>query len=230
MLRRAVALAAICVALAVLASSEQLHTALVSVLAAGEQVIQSHPFLGGTLFVLFAAVSAMVAFASVAIVVPVAVFTWGQGLSVLMLWVGWILGGACSYGIARYLGRPVVHWLTAEAGLRRLESHVKPDTPLSLVLLLQLALPSEIPGYLLGLVRYPFARYLAALALAELPYAVATVLLGASFLDRRSFLLLFIGLVLVASSLFAFQRLRRHLKDAAQTHGKSAPSVPQDSK
>ena len=145
-------------------------------------------------------------------IVPVAVYTWGQATSILLLWFGWMLGGVFAYGIARLLGHTVVRWLTAEAGLKRLESRISRSTPFSLVLLLQLALPSEIPGYLLGLVRYPLFRYLAALALAELPYAIATVLLGASFLERRSYLLLALGLVLVAGSLFAFQRLRGRLR------------------
>ncbi|MEQ1580939.1 MAG: VTT domain-containing protein [Steroidobacteraceae bacterium] len=209
--RRAVALVVLCLALAAVASSEDLHAALLDVLKEIEQIIQGHPILGATVFVVFAAVSAMIAFVSVAVVVPVAIYAWGQGVTILLLWLGWILGGLCAYGIARYMGRSVVRWLTAEAGLKRLESAVNSQTPLSLVLLLQLALPSEIPGYLLGLVRYPLPRYLAALALAELPYALATVLLGASFLERRSGVLLAVGLVLVASSLFAFQRLRRRL-------------------
>ena len=210
--RRAVALVLLCVALAAVASSEALHSALLSVLDASEQIIRVHPVLGATLFVLFAAVSALIAFVSVAVIVPVAVYTWGQATSILLLWFGWMLGGVFAYGIARLLGRTVVRWLTAEAGLKRLESRISRSTPFSLVLLLQLALPSEIPGYLLGLVRYPLFRYLAALALAELPYAIATVLLGASFLERRSYLLLALGLVLVAGSLFAFQRLRGRLR------------------
>jgi uncharacterized membrane protein YdjX (TVP38/TMEM64 family) len=209
--RRAAALVVLCMVLAAVASSEELHAALLEVLKAIELIIEGHPILGATVFVIFAAISAMIAFVSVAVVVPVAIYTWGQGISILLLWFGWILGGALAYGIARYLGRSVVRWLTAEAGLRRLESTVNSQTHFSLVLLLQLALPSEIPGYLLGLVRYPLRRYLAALALAELPYALATVLLGASFLERRSWALLAVGLVLVAGSLFAFQKLRRRL-------------------
>jgi uncharacterized membrane protein YdjX (TVP38/TMEM64 family) len=216
--RRAVALVLLCILLAAVASSESLHAALLSVLAAGEQIVRTHPVLGATLFVVFAAASAMIAFVSVAIVVPIAIYTWGQGPTILLLWLGWILGGACAYGVARYLGRGVVRWLTADAGLKRLESVVNDRTPFSLVLLLQLALPSEIPGYLLGLVRYPLARYLFALAAAELPYAFATVLLGASFLERRGGMLLAIGLVLVAGSLLAMGRLGRRLK--------SGPEVP----
>ncbi len=221
--RRAVALVVLCVVLAAVASSEDLHAALLEVLKTTELIIRGHPFLGATVFVVFAAVSAMIAFVSVAVVVPVAIYTWGQGISILLLWLGWILGGAFAYGIARYLGRSVVRWLTAEAGLKRLESTVNTQTPFSLVLLLQLALPSEIPGYLLGLARYPLPRYLAALALAELPYALATVLLGASFLERRSWVLLAVGLALVAGSLFAFQKLRRRLK--ADLDPQDAPSV-----
>lgn len=209
--RRAAALVALCGLLAAVASSESLHAALLEVLKAIEQIIEGHPALGATLFVCFAAVSAMIAFVSVAVVVPVAIYAWGQGVTILLLWLGWILGGALAYGVARYMGRSVVRWLTAEAGLKRLESAVNSKTPFSLVLLLQLALPSEIPGYLLGLVRYPLPRYLVALAVAELPYALATVLLGASFLERRSGVLLAVGLLLVAGSLFAFQRLRRRL-------------------
>lgn len=220
--RRAVALTALCIVLAAVASSETLHAALLDVLEAGEQIIRLHPILGATLFVVFAAVSAMIAFVSVAVVVPVAIYTWGQGVTILLLWVGWILGGAFAYGIARYLGRSVVRWLTAEAGLKRLESAVNGKTPFSLVLLLQLALPSEIPGYLLGLVRYPLYRYLAALAVAELPYAMATVLLGSTFLERRSGLLLAIGLCLVAGSLFAFRKLKHRLKADAQAASEPA--------
>jgi uncharacterized membrane protein YdjX (TVP38/TMEM64 family) len=221
-----VALVLLCLALAAVASSEDLHAALLDVLKKIEQVIQGHPILGATVFVVFAALSAMIAFVSVAVVVPVAIYTWGQGVSILLLWLGWVLGGVLAYGIARYMGRSVVRWLTAEEGLKRLEAKVNTRTPFSFVLLLQLALPSEIPGYLLGLVRYPLPRYLVALALAELPYAFATVLLGASFLERRSWVLLAVGLVLVAGSLFAFQNLRRQLGTGAAPKGD--PSVDED--
>ena len=142
--------------------------------------------LGVVLFIVGAALSAMLAFVSVAVFLPVAVFTWGEPLSILLLWIGWILGGAFTFLIGRYLGRPVVQWLTAEALLARLERHVGPSTPFSLVLLFQFALPSEIPGYVLGLVRYSFAKYLLALGLVELFYAVLMVEIGAGFVERRA--------------------------------------------
>lgn len=209
--RRAGFLALLCIALAALASSADVHRALLAVLEASREVIAARPVAGALLFVLLSAVSAMFAFVSIAVVIPVAVYVWGNALSLVLLWAGWILGGAVAYGIARYLGRPVVRWLTDRA-LGKIERYVGPATPFRVVLLLQLGLPSEIPGYVLGLVRYPFGRFLLALALAELPYTIATVYLGAGFVSARVGLVLAIGFALAGLSLGAFYLLRRHLR------------------
>lgn len=210
--RRAAILALLCVALAALAASATLHAALLEVLVASKDVIVGHPVQGALLFVLLAAVSAMFAFVSIAIIVPVAVFAWGAPLSMLLLWLGWILGGTTAYGIARFLGRPVVRWLTAATTLRRVERRLHADTPFSLILLFQLGLPSEIPGYVLGLARYPFGKYLLALALAELPYTIATVYLGAGFVGAQSGVVLAVGLSIATLSVGAFYFLRKRMR------------------
>jgi uncharacterized membrane protein YdjX (TVP38/TMEM64 family) len=207
--RRAAILVLLTMGLAALAASDALHAALIDVLAASDTIIHSHPVLGAVLFVVFAAASAMLAFMSVAVFLPVAVFTWGEPLSILLLWIGWILGGACSYGVGRFLGRAVVNWLTAEPVLRRLETHIGPRTPFGLVLLFQFALPSEIPGYVLGTVRYSFPKYLLALGLVELLYTVAVVQLGASFVERRSGVILAIGIAVVLVSVVALYLWRK---------------------
>jgi len=200
--------------LAAVAASGSLHAALLDVLAASKDVIVENPVLGALLFVLLAAVSAMFAFVSIAILVPVAVYVWGEPLSMLLLWVGWIMGGAAAYGIARLLGRRFVQWLTTDSALNRLEHRLRPDTPFSLILILQLGLPSEIPGYLLGLVRYPFGRYLLALAIVEVPYTIAAIYLGAGLVDARGGLVLAIGLSAVALSVGAFYVLRKRMRAA----------------
>jgi uncharacterized membrane protein YdjX (TVP38/TMEM64 family) len=212
--RRAAVLAASCIVLAAVASSSTAHGLLLRVLDATHSIIQQHAVLGAITFVALAAVSAMLAFLSAAVVVPAAVYAWGAPASIGLLWLGWILGGIATYAIGRYLGRRAVHWLTAERGLRRLEQHLSADTPLWLITLVQLALPSEIPGYVLGLVRYPLARYLIALAVAELPYTVATVYLGSSFVEGRSGLILAIGVVLVLGSVCALHVARQVMAEA----------------
>lgn len=210
--RRAVLFVLLCVALAVLAGSETTHAALIQLLDEIEPVMASQPVRGATLFVLFAAVSAMVAFVSIAAVVPVAVYAWGPFSCIVLLWVGWILGGIVAYSLGRFFGRPVIKWLTPDSdALQELERRVRRDTPFGLVFLSQLALPSEIPGYVLGLVRYPPRLFLLSLSLAELPYTVATVWLGESFVQGRSGLVLSVGTAVAALSLITFYALRRQL-------------------
>lgn len=211
MWRRAVALGLLCVALAMLARSDVLHTALLELLTVCQQVITGHSVTGALLFVGLAALSAMLAFVSVAVMVPVAVYTWGEPLSAALLWSGWLLGGVMAYSIGRFLGRTMATWLTATVDLRRLERYLQRDSAFLLVLLLQLALPSEIPGYVLGLMRYHPGRYLLSLGLAELPYALLTIHLGASFVERHSGVVLGVGLLLLALSISAFALLRRRL-------------------
>jgi uncharacterized membrane protein YdjX (TVP38/TMEM64 family) len=207
--RRAIVLALLCGVLAVAAASADLHAALMVLLQAGGEIIARHPVLGALLFVALAALSAMLAFVSAAVVVPMALYVWGAPLCMLLLWLGWILGGACAYGVGRLLGRRVVAWLTMQAALERLEQRIRRGAPFGLIVLFQFALPSEIPGYVLGMARYHFGRYLLALALAELPYAVLTVLLGENFVARRSAMVLAAGVGLVIVGVGAYYLLRK---------------------
>ena len=57
-----------------------------------------------------------------------------------------------------------------------------------------------------------FGRFLAALAIGELPYTVATVWLGAGFVTARSGVVLAVGLAIAALSVGAFHLLRRRLR------------------
>lgn len=208
--RRALLLALLVAALALVTSSDTLHSILLRLLTAAEAIIAAHPIWGASLFVLLSALSAMLAFLSTAVIVPVAVYTWGEPLSLLLLWTGWALGGICSYGIGRSLGRQVVTALTSGAALAY-GDQISRKAPFGLVFLFQLGLPSEIPGYVLGLVRYQFSKYVLALGLAELPYAVATVYLGASILERRIPVLLGLGAAVALLSTWAFHTLHKRL-------------------
>jgi len=209
--KRALVPVLLCAALAIVASSDALYSGLLWLLTSAEAIIKTHPVSGILLFVVFAALSAMLAFVSAAVITPVAIHTWGEPLSMLLLWSGWTLGGVCAYGVGRFLGRPAVTSLTSTAALARWEDRISTRAPFGLVLLFQVALPSEVPGYVLGLLRYRFAKYVLALALAELPYAVTTIYLGASFIERRIPAFLGLGIVVVLFSVWAFYTLQKRL-------------------
>ena len=72
-----------------------------------EGVINEYPVAGAVVFFALSAASAMLAFASSAILVPPATEVWGQPVTFLLLWGGWTAGAITAYGIGR-LARPLV--------------------------------------------------------------------------------------------------------------------------
>ncbi len=206
--KRVALLILLVVGVAALASSDTLHSWLLEWVRWTEAIIHVSPVLGKILFVVFAAISALAAFVSSAVLVPVAVLAWGKAVSMLLLWTGWMLGGCCAFGLSRYLGRKVATWFISRSSFMAYEQLIPPEAPFGLILLFQTALPSEVPGYLLGLARYPFRKYLAALAISELPYAVATIYLGEGFLQRRMWLLIATGVGMAAFSGWTLYWLR----------------------
>lgn len=207
--RRALLLLAAAAALALIASTDWIHSRLLTLFSTLESFIRQHPGLGLPAFLGFGAASAMLAFVSSAAIVPVGVLVWGQAACAALLWTGWILGGIGSYTLSRYMGRPAVEKLGAASAVERFSTRLSRETPFGVVVLVQLALPSELPGYVLGLSRYSFWKYLAALAIAEVPYAVATVYLGSSFLHGRALPLIAAGGALALFSAWALYKLRQ---------------------
>jgi uncharacterized membrane protein YdjX (TVP38/TMEM64 family) len=191
----------------VLILARPVHEWLLGLIAGAEHLIEGRAALGMAIFVALAALSAMLAFVSSALLVPVAVYAWGPGMCFLLLWTGWFLGGLLAYAAGRYLGRPVVEALVSPAGVARYEAWVEPGSSFVPVFLLQLAMPSDVVGYLFGLVRCRPAVFAAALALAEVPYALAAVYLGVSFLNRRLIPLIALGAIGALIGIVALRRL-----------------------
>lgn len=209
--RRVLLVAAMAGLLALVLFAEGAHQAVARMGSTIAGLERAHPALAVVLVLGFTALSAMLAFVSTAVIAPFMAATWGAPLAGLLLWGGWLLGGALAYTIGRTLGRPVIHRLAPPALLQRYETFVTRHANFGLVLLFQLALPSEVPGYLLGLVRYPFARYCLSLALAELPYAVATVYLGAGVMERKVALVAAAGVAAALLSTLTYRVLHRRL-------------------
>jgi uncharacterized membrane protein YdjX (TVP38/TMEM64 family) len=199
-------------ALAFVASADVLYEALRGLTDAAAPLVRAHPVAGALAFIAVSALSAMLAFFSGTVLVPVAVEAWGVGATITYLWIGWIIGGITAYTLARVAGRPLVASVLSADALVRYEATVSRTAPFSLVLLLQLGLPSEIPGYLVGLARYPLWKYLVALSIAELPWAVGTVLMGTTLLERRVPVLVAVGLAAAALSGTTFWQLHRRLQ------------------
>ena len=201
-------LAGVCI-VAAAAASDPLHELTARAVAAAESVIAGHRIAGAIVFCLLAATSAMMVFFSTAVITPIAVDAYGTTVTLLLLWIGWIAGGITAYAIGRFLGPPVVRRFVDEKHLRAYEQRAERMVRLRHVFLFQLAVPSEIPGYVLGLAHCRFRTFVAGMALAELPFAAGAVYLGESFLEGNYLLLLAIGVAGIALSWFAFHLSHR---------------------
>jgi uncharacterized membrane protein YdjX (TVP38/TMEM64 family) len=190
-----------------IAGTETLLNKSHEIIMLAESASTGYPLLGRLLFILLAVGSAMFAFFSSAILTPIGVYAWGAAETFVLLWIGWLIGGMVSFMVGRYLGRSVVSSLLGESRLSTWEAQVGRHTKFIHILLFQAAVPSEIPGYVLGILRYRFSFYLAALALTELPYALGAVILGESFLKGESLMFFVIGAGTILLSLIAYQAL-----------------------
>lgn len=209
---RVVVIVVACVSAALLLSVDWVYEGLQRLLADAEPLISAHPLLGILVFVLLSAVSAMLAFFSSALLVPAAVYSWGNTLTVGLLWLGWLLGGMFTYSLGRGLRRPPGEQDGPPSRFAAYLPKVAAEIKFPLVLLWQLALPSEIPGYLCGYLRVPFRVYVSALAVAELPYAIGAVLLGESVVNRKLGWLVALGVVGATIGFFLVRMLHRRLE------------------
>lgn len=208
---RVFAIVVLCVTAAMLLSVDWVFDGMERLLMEAEPIIASHPVIGAVVFVLLSALSAILAFFSSALLVPAAVFAWGNVLTVCFLWLGWMLGGLFAFAV----GRGLRSHKGGESRLPgRLEAYlpgVTQDISFPMILLFQLALPSEIPGYLCGFLGVPLRRYFGAMALAELPYAVGAVLLGETVVNRQIGWLVALGVVGAVLGFLLIRALHRRL-------------------
>jgi len=99
--------------------------------------------------------------------------------------------------IGRYFGASVAAAIIGEEKIADWEWQFSGRARFRHTLLFQATVPSEIPGYVLGIIRYPFPMYLAALAITELPYAIAVIYLEDSFLEGKVYALIIAGIAVI---------------------------------
>ncbi len=173
-----------------------------------EAIMSDHPITGAAVFFLFAAISAMLAFTSSVVLVPSANLVWGKLITFLLLWGGWIVGAMAAFGIGK-VARPLLVRLGYQEKLEKYQQLVSRRMGFWTTVLFCIAVPSEIPGYLLGGLRYPFLKFLAAIALAESIYAFGIVIAGQSLVAAKPLPLISMIAVLVIILISARLLLRK---------------------
>lgn len=172
-----------------------------------EGIMRAHPVGGSVVFFGLSAISAMLAFASSAVLVPPANEVWGKPVTFLLLWGGWVAGAIAAYAIGHF-ARPL---LVRVVGKKKLESYqglVSKRMKFWAALLFCFAIPSEIPGYVFGGLHYAFWKFLAAISIAEATYALGVIVAGESLLDAKPGALVAIVGILVGVAVGAGMLLR----------------------
>lgn len=144
-----------------------------------------YPSLSILLFISLSALSTMMIFFSTVWLVPMAIALWNAPATALFLLIGWLIGAIFSYFIGRYGGYPIVRKIILPKRLSYYENLMASKLNFWTVFLLRLVLPSEIPGYVLGIIRYPFIKYFSITFLAELPYAIYAVYAIDSIINKN---------------------------------------------
>lgn len=175
------------------------------------EVMSDHPVSGGIVFFVFAAVSAMLAFASSVVLVPPAVEAWGKPVTFVLLWGGYMAGAAVAYGIG-LLAHPLVVRMGYGKKLAEYKQFASKRMKFWTVLLFCFAVPSELPAYLFGGVHYPFWKFFAAMGIAEAVYGIGVVVAGESLLDANPTQVIITVVVLAAILGVAGWKLREQRK------------------
>lgn len=197
---------AILIALILFLASEKIESVFYGAIFRVEDLIASQPLLGSVFFFALSALSAIFAFASSILLIPSAILVWGMPLTFLLLLGGWIAGSMLTYWIGARLARPVLAFLVTEKKLSHYERLISKEARFWMILLFCLAVPSEIPGFILGAMRYDFAKFISAVIIAETIYALGSVLVAQNILDKEiistgAIIALFVIVAITASAI-----------------------------
>lgn len=178
---------------------------------------ETRPVSSVAVFVLFAAVSAMFSPFSSVPLVPPAILIWGGAATFFLILIGWLCGGIFTYLAGFYGINPVLKkFIDLDGKIRFYQEKLSRRAEFWLVMLFRLAMPAEIPGYVLGSARYNFGWYFFATLVSEVIFALATVYGSDALLEKRLGLLLALGLFMLAffaGMLYLFSRALKRRRD-----------------
>lgn len=103
---------------------------------------------------------------------PIAVVLWGSFLAAILNIIGWMIGAAIAFGLARRYGRPFVSRFIKTKHISRLEKLVPQKNIFWSIVILRMSIPTDVLSYILGLfTSIPMNIYLVATFFGLIPFA-----------------------------------------------------------
>jgi len=137
-----------------------------------KEVIILDGILGMLLYVFITVVAVVFAPVSTLPFLALASVLWGGFISAVLSIIGWSIGSAIAFKLARKYGRPLVSKFININKIERFENIVPPKNIFWSIVFLRLALPVDLLSYALGLfTKIPFRVFMYATVLGLTPFA-----------------------------------------------------------
>jgi uncharacterized membrane protein YdjX (TVP38/TMEM64 family) len=172
-------------------------------------LVQKDETLSILIFIGISALATMLSSFIRVLPIPIALILWGNTPTMLYLLAGWLIGDALSYAIGYFAGNPIVKKIVSFDKIDYYREKIPPNAQFRLILFFVTATPAEIPNYVLGVIRYAFAKYFIATIFSELIYAYLSVWTGQALVQQNfvAFVIaLFLLLVLFSYSFHLFNK------------------------
>lgn len=158
---------------------------------------EEHEVTGGFIFFIISVMAVLISPFSSVPFAPSAVLAWGNWPTLALLLPAWLVGGIFAYLLGSYSREKVIRYFISFEKVEYYKKSISSRTQFWLVFLFRLAVPSEVAGYTLGIVRYEFKKYLLATFLAELPVALLVVYSSSVLLQGK---VMAFGAVIIAAA------------------------------
>lgn len=126
--------------------------------------------------------------------IPIAATLIGPLTTAVLSVIGWTVGGAIAFLIARHVGRPILERYVSFEKLDELTQCIPTEARFLSIVLLRLTLPVDLVSYALGFSRtIGFFEYVAATFVGVIWFSFAFAYMGDALLDHNVVLLIEIG-------------------------------------
>jgi uncharacterized membrane protein YdjX (TVP38/TMEM64 family) len=174
--------------------------------------MQQHKILGAFIFILISALAVMFSPLSSVPFVPAAVLIWGKIAALSFLMIGGMIGSAGTYFLGYYALYPLLKIITSVEIIEFYKKRIANHLSFWMIVLFRLAMPVEIPGYVIGIIKYEFWLYMIATFIVFLPFEALIVYASEAFLKKELWVIAISLAAIIASNIVFFFILWKKLR------------------
>jgi uncharacterized membrane protein YdjX (TVP38/TMEM64 family) len=148
-------------------------------------IVQQNHVIGIAIFVIITALGIILSPFSGVPLIPVAITAWGKWIAGILVLTGWMIGAAITYLLGRSALYPLLKLLIPLKKLEYYRKLISGKVTFGLVVLFRFAMPVEVPGYVLGIIKYPLKKYMFASLISFIPFSIFMIYASHAFLSQN---------------------------------------------